>query len=233
MATKKYKKHVKHFIDDVTFRTWRDKDLKGVWGASYKIDGVRVNRDRHCWRSKSWKKCFPGLDEHLLKANYKEMYEYYLGDWHQSMQVLRKEFKGDWNDMYMLYPVTDPRLYICSLTDPTADEIAKLRDQAVEKGYEGIVLRQGDIFYKVKPFDTIDLEILTLFEGKGKLKGKLGAVLTERGKVGMGWTVHERELWWAQREELKGKIIEVAYSEINTNGMLRFGRYVRLREDKS
>lgn len=81
------------------------------------------------------------------------------------------------------------------------------KDWVVNKMQEGLVVRLGggDIF-KIKSFDFWDLGIIGAEEGKGRLKGKLGAVLTAfmdkdkifrfAGKVGSGFSDEDREEYW-------------------------------------
>ncbi|GMO34589.1 MAG: hypothetical protein Pg6B_04820 [Candidatus Azobacteroides pseudotrichonymphae] len=81
---------------------------------------------------------------------------------------------------------------------------------------------------KIKKFHTVDLEITKLEEGTGKIKGMLGAFITNykgnKLKVGTGFTNEERVTFWKQKENLEGRVIEVKYFTIckaNWQGSLR------------
>ncbi len=102
--------------------------------------------------------------------------------------------------------------------------------KAVAKGYEGLILRQDKRWLKVKPIDTFDVEILSLIEGKGKYKGKLGALVTSLGNVGTGFTDEEREDIWENK--YIGNTVEVSYMHLTEDGKFRHPRFLRIRFDK-
>lgn len=122
--------------------------------------------------------------------------------------------------------------------------------ECVENGLEGIMIKDPDAPYeckrtsswlKLKPQCTIDLTVLDLEEGNDKYTGKLGAMICqgeEEGKVvdvrvGSGFSDEQRELYWNNKEDLIGKIVEIKYDVItqNQNGgySLRFPVFIRLR----
>lgn len=117
----------------------------------------------------------------------------------------------------------------------------------VKQGFEGAVMKDLDSFYsfkrgsdwvKVKPFKSGDFKIVSIEEGKGRLKGTMGKIYVKgpKGKVsgvGTGFDDAERARFWKQRQKLIGKIAEVKYQEIASSGGLRFPSFMRLRGDKS
>lgn len=129
---------------------------------------------------------------------------------------------------------------------PLVQSIHLLRDVAIEKGYEGLVLKyalgeyehkQSSQWCKVKKFHTLDLPVVGRYEGKtGKNKGKLGGFLClYKGvisNVGGGFSDDERIKWWECPESELPSVIEVKYQEITKKNKLRFSDYVRVRDDK-
>jgi ATP-dependent DNA ligase len=134
--------------------------------------------------------------------------------------------------MYGLDPL-DARLRWGTLTSPTAHDILTQLQRANDHGYEGLVLRQGDRWVKVKPEETHDATITGFAEGKGKHFGRLGYVKTAKGDVGTGFADIEREiLWEAKAERLVGQVVEVSCLQLTLGGQFRHPFFVRMRPDK-
>lgn len=117
--------------------------------------------------------------------------------------------------------------------------------QYVSKGFEGIILKRSEAVYqpgkrskdwlKVKFVNEVDAKIVGVEEGKGKLKGMLGAlaVRTEEGeefKVGTGMSNSERKFLWSKHEGLIGLTVTLRY-QMDKKIVGRFPSYVRLREE--
>jgi DNA ligase-1 len=123
---------------------------------------------------------------------------------------------------------------------------------AIEKGFEGIMIKDVDAPYeckrshfmlKAKPFIEVSLEIKDTEEGTGRNAGKLGALICEgkdddkfiRVNVGSGLTDDNRDSFWADRESLVGQIVEIRADAITQNQdtenewSLRFPRFMRFR----
>lgn len=209
------------------FKTWDGSDLKGLWEVSLKIDGVRaISKDG--WNySRDDKKLYniPPLPP--------GDYEVYLGSWEKTVSAVRTiqgcaPIKREY--IYSLTPI-DPRLFLETVKDPAAKDITLMMNAAVMEGFEGLVLRniKTDVHLKVKPVMTYDVPVIGVQMGKGKHTGKLGALLTEKGKVGTGFTDK-------QREELLdlpiGQIIEVECMQLTPAGKFRHPRFKRVRYDK-
>ena len=101
------------------------------------------------------------------------------------------------------------------------DKFASMNKEALEKGFEGLMIKPNDNYYeckrshawlKIKPFIEVTLKIIDIQEGAGKHSGKLGAFHVEGdddGKffslsVGSGLTDEEREKFWASKDKLIG-----------------------------
>ncbi|WP_157790871.1 hypothetical protein [Bradyrhizobium elkanii] len=128
----------------------------------------------------------------------------------------------------------DQRLRWGSLTNPTPADIRAQLKHANDLGHEGLVLRQGDDWVKIKPVETHDVLITGFTEGKGKHSGRLGFVTTTRGAVGAGFTDAEREILWTEASagRLVGQVIEVSSMQLTPNGQFRHPVFVRMRPDK-
>lgn len=126
-------------------------------------------------------------------------------------------------------------------------QIMKWLDYAVKQGWEGLMLnkdatykckRTADLI-KIKRFYTMDLPVVKILEGDGRLKGTLGALVVQYKdnivNVGSGFDDETRRKFWETRESLIGRVIEVKYKEISKDkktGLesLQFPIYVGLRE---
>lgn len=231
---------------------WQGEDLKGDWEVTTKIDGVRAiwtNFGTHYggmgyhWMSRAGKELLNlpvplGVEEAVAREE-DVHFELYLGSLKDTVRACRtKHLKPDTprieqHHLYRLDPV-DVRLRqgVSGITDPTADEIRSWLKMVNSEGFEGLVLRQGDKWLKVKPFDTLDLRVTGYEEGKGKHVGRLGFLITKKGKVGTGFSDAQRQVFWNQRHRLIGTTIEVECMQMTPAGVMRHSRFIRERFDK-
>lgn len=123
------------------------------------------------------------------------------------------------------------------------DEAAlKLRLQEVVKnGGEGLMLHRADALYetgrsatliKLKPLYDAEATIVAYTDGKGKYKGKLGALVVEtpegiRFKLGTGLTDAQRE-----NPPKIGSLVTYTYKDQTKNGKPKFARFLRVRNEK-
>ncbi len=132
-------------------------------------------------------------------------------------------------------------------TGTHTDMIQVCLDKMVREGKEGVMLNRNAKYMrkrhngilKVKRFYTVDLEILDLEEGTGRLRGTLGAfVVRYKGnilRVGSGMTDEQRATFWSDGIALVGRVIEVKYKEESRDKQtglysLQFPIFVQLRE---
>jgi DNA ligase-1 len=120
------------------------------------------------------------------------------------------------------------------------DQLVAERDRVVNRGGEGVMLRQPGSAYeprrsatllKVKPYDDAEATVTAHEPGKGKYAGKLGAVRvrTEDGRefsIGSGFTDAERE-----SPPPIGTIITYRFEGLTAQGLPRFPSYLRVRRD--
>lgn len=218
-------------------RAWNGNKLAGDWLVSLKIDGVRaIWHDDHGWLSRANK---PLHNLPPWRQGRSRDCEVFVGTFRDTIRATRTRLvKADVptvlaEHMYGLDQL-DPRLHWGQLADPTPDDILALLHRANRFGHEGLVLRQGDRWLKVKPEETHDVTITGFVEGRGKHSGRLGYVETSRGDVGSGFTDTEREILWADAKAglLVGQVIEVSCQEITSSGQFRHPSFVRIRPDK-
>lgn len=86
----------------------------------------------------------------------------------------------------------------------------------------------------------MDLPVVEVLEGDGRLKGTLGALVVQYKEnivnVGSGFDDETRKRFWNDKDSLIGRVIEVKYKEISKDkktGLesLQFPIYVGLREN--
>ena len=171
-----------------------------------------------------------------------------LGCWdrHQQLQDLLADAKTDSN-IFVVDKVE------CDFdTDEGQKTFKEYNATAIEKGFEGIMIKDRNAPYeckrshymlKAKPFIEVSLEVVATEEGTGRNEGKLGALICEgtddekfiKVNVGSGLTDDNRDEFWASKEKLIGQIVEVRADAITKNQdadnewSLRFPRFLRFR----
>ena len=126
------------------------------------------------------------------------------------------------------------------------EELMKNYRRAIKHGNEGIVIKdfegeysfkRSNAWMKMKPTIEIDVPIVKILEGKGKMEGMAGSIVVDHKGVhvhcgiGKGITREYQREMWEKREELIGKIAEVVTSGETIDGSLEVGKFVRIRDD--
>jgi DNA ligase-1 len=130
------------------------------------------------------------------------------------------------------------------------DILRRYANDAVVAGFEGIMIKDLDAPYecrrstfwmKWKPVITVDLNIVGFEQGTGRNADRLGAIICEgvdndrniRVNVGSGLSDTNRDEYWLARDDLLGRVVEVAADAVTQNQdgtySLRFPRFVRFR----
>lgn len=210
------------------------RKLKGYVVLMRKIDGVRALRLADGSVVSRNSKPLHNLD-HLTFQDA----EIYRTDWNTSVSLVRTESHMDvtQDDVYELTDgAVDPRLMLGVVQDPTPEFLQAKMEELVANGDEGLIIREqgrkGLNWWKVVPEKRADVRITGYKEGTGKNAGMLGSFTTAHGSVGTGFTDEMRIAYWAKRDEMVGKIIEVSYRETTDDDKLRFPAFQRERFDK-
>lgn len=120
-------------------------------------------------------------------------------------------------------------------------------ERMVNEDKEGLMLNRDAKYrrkrhngiLKIKRFYTVDLRIIDIEEGTGRLSGTLGAFVVRYKDnilhVGSGMTDEQRHTFWEERESLIDRVIEVKYKEESRDKetgkpSLQFPIFVQLRE---
>lgn len=235
---------------------WNGKNLKGVWHVTIKIDGVRAlwfpgaPGVKPGWYSRAGKPLY-NIPAPVPCVNHPFWHpgndcELFLGSLKDTIRACRTQhLKPDTprireEHLYSLDPL-DRRLDLGLVENPTADWINSRLATVNGQGFEGLVLRQGDKWLKVKPSDNYDVLVLSVHEGTGKHAGRMGFLRTHMGDVGTGFTDAEREAWWkfwltpyprSGPDRRPHKTIEVECMQLTPDGKFRHPRFVRERFDK-
>lgn len=160
---------------------------------------------------------------------------------------LRREFLNNLRDIISKKQLKNIEIVTMVYEGTDQSQIMKWLDYAVEQGWEGLMLnkdapykckRTTDLI-KIKRFYSMDLPIVEVMEGEGRLKGTLGALVVQyKGNtvnVGSGFNDETRRTLWENKENLIGRVVEVKYKEISKDkksGLesLQFPIYIGMRE---
>jgi ATP-dependent DNA ligase len=160
-------------------------------------------------------------------------------------------------ELYLFNPMQDPlsrplKYLIPSPVYSVQDmsDVIKLSQQFLNEGYEGAIVKnkygmytfdRSDAWIKIKPSrlgKDIDVPIVGVTEGKGRLAGSVGNILVSYNGVvsgvGTGMSDVVRKKMWNLHQNglLVGMLSEVAVQEVTPDGALRFPVFMRLREDR-
>jgi len=155
----------------------------------------------------------------------------------QHTNILQHVTALDWEEVNLDTPKGEARF-------------VELNKQAVEGGYEGVMIKDIDAPYeckrthawlKAKPFIEVTLEVVDVEEGTGRNEGRLGALVCrgeDDGRMvevncGSGFSDANRDDFWNSRSSLIGQLVEVRADAITQNQdgtySLRFPRFKTFR----
>lgn len=111
--------------------------------------------------------------------------------------------------------------------------------EVIAGGGEGLMLHRAEALYhtgrsddllKLKPAEDAEAMVIGYLPGKGRNKGRVGALLVEnaagnRFRIGSGLSDETR-----RRPPAVGATITYRYQQVSANGIPRFPRYWRIRE---
>ena len=215
-----------------TIADWDGRDLKGEWVITLKLDGVRVHIQDGVPLSRDGK-VLAGLIGHRHPDG---VYEFYTNRGFNNTVGIARRQEGLLKDKVLhdqwFIDLLNPKdgVLLGSYTDLTNGQIKNALNNVVNLGFEGLVLRQGDTWLKVKQKLTYDVPVIDWVAGKGKNSDKMGALITPMGRVGTGFTDEQRVEF--THGEMLGTTIEVVCMELTKNGKFRHPRFRRRRFDK-
>lgn len=207
-------------------KLWSGEGLRGEWLVTLKLDGVRVLFTDKGPVSRKYKPLYNiPINHNITDA------EVFTGSFKETITAVRTHNLTELplDTLYSLEPL-DPRLSMTTLYNPSKETINDLLADVNSRGHEGLILRQGNTWLKVKPEETFDVVVISQIEGLGKNVGKLGALVTSMGNIGTGFTDKERTEYWVN--SLVGETIEVSCMSLTEDGKFRHPRFVRVRYDK-
>ena len=123
--------------------------------------------------------------------------------------------------------------------------ITKYYEACRLRGFEGAMVKPFDYQYvgnrswwwmKMKPTKEADLEVLDVYEGRGKYTGQLGGIVVNfhgrNDKVGTGFSDQQRVDFWNDTSLVIGRTAAVLYMEETDDGSMRHSRFDKVRVDK-
>lgn len=158
----------------------------------------------------------------------------YIDEWReQSCTHTYDERRNFLNELfgYATAPIPHIDLLPVLYKGDDVSKVQELLDQVVAAGGEGVMINLLDSPYrftrcwdimKVKKSQSLDLEVIGVEEGSGRLAGTLGAILVRyKGgnavRVGSGFSDEERALYWADPSLILHKVCEIKYFESTKN----------------
>ena len=135
-----------------------------------------------------------------------------------------------------------PRIQLVQQHEMPTDLFQLLKEK-VNEGAEGLMLRDQTSLYefkrshsllKMKMFLDAEATIIGFELGKGRLMGKMGAIICQMDngktfKIGSGFTDEQRTL--NSLELKKGDLVTYRYFELTTKGVPRFPTFIARRDD--
>lgn len=126
---------------------------------------------------------------------------------------------------------------ICQSTEHLKQELERIESL----GGEGLMLRQPGSKYeigrsstllKIKTFHDAEATVISIQDGKGKHKGRMGAIVVQlpdgtEFSIGTGFSDHERE-----NPPNIGSLVTFRYQELTDGGVPRFPSFMRVAIDK-
>lgn len=138
----------------------------------------------------------------------------------------------------------DTACYCRVLSHDTLESLKQRLESRSGYSIEGIVFKNGhlDSWTKWKPVKTIDARVTGWKPGKGKYAGQVGSLVVgvyhnseiiNIANVG-GFTNEVRlQISVCMADRNLGRVIEVAYQCVGSQGSLRHPRFIRFRDDKA
>lgn len=118
----------------------------------------------------------------------------------------------------------------------TQKELSDFFNAVIAKGGEGVIVRDSRVAFKLKPQNDAECKIVDFSRGKGRIRGKVGAIICEalmdknsgiKGgvifRIGSGLSDEMRE-----NPPKIGTIITYKFSGVSKNGIPKHTRFLRI-----
>lgn len=147
------------------------------------------------------------------------------------------------DDVMLTCPGPEDAEWYCTVVQPEVvrdnADVARILAKFEKLGFEGAMLRQPGSLYesgrshtllKVKSFKDIEAEVIGYEKGRGRHKGRMGAIVVRLDSgvefsVGSGFTDKQRE-----NPPKIGAVVTVKYQELSKDGVCRFPTFVSERD---
>ena len=192
-----------------------------LWIGHHKFDEMSAIARRLQPRDKDWKKVsylvFDTPIKNLAFHQRKKQLDLLIGDqspsWLRQVEHLNFEYKSDLEAFYHAV-----------INNQGEGVMLNVSNATYETGRSKAIL-------KIKPKLDDEALVTGYQEGKGKYKGLMGALWVKhksgkRFKIGTGFSDQERKF-----PPALGTIISYQYSGLSKNGLPRFARFLRVRND--
>ncbi len=213
------------------------KKLEGECKITLKVDGVRALLNPDWYVGSDLPKYVSRNGKPLYNLNHLDFKdaEIFYKSWEDTITLVRtKAGKPVSEDCVYRIDDIDKRLLLCTIHNPDRFFLEATLIKAVSSGYEGLVIHHESGMYKLKPVESYDVIVTGYQEGTKRNEGRMGALITSKGKVGTGFSDEQRKLFKSMHDkgELIGTTIEVECMSLTKNGKFRHPRYIRTRFDK-
>lgn len=129
-----------------------------------------------------------------------------------------------------------------------SNEAFEVYKMYLKKGYEGCIIRNIDglydwkrqtlnnnNFFKIKPYSTLFLKIVDIYEGEEDLQGVLGGIVVDYNnsaiRIPYGFTIDERMEIWSKKKDYIGKIAEIKFFSIDDDGQINDPKFIQLQKE--
>ena len=212
--------HICEMLEDLAPHLTEDMVLDGeIISANFQALMTQVNRKGNVDTSDSRLMLFDMIP---LKAFRSGEHKLSQADRHAQLLELEPQLAQITSGVVAV----EPKLSVNLDTPEGQAQLQAFNRQVLSEGLEGIMIKdpgasyktkRSDAWLKIKPWISVDLEIVDVVEGEGKFVGTLGALVCEgedqgkriRTNVGSGFSEAQRADIWKARKKMLGRVVEI------------------------